>query len=89
MRKFLLAIAIAMLSLGTASPAYTHGGGLDWQGGHNCRVGSCAGTYHCHQARGGVCAPDKKITITCAKGNLTKKVTAANPVCPTGYKKKQ
>jgi hypothetical protein len=39
------------------SPASAHGGGLDWQGGHNCRVGSCAGTYHCHQFRGGRCPP--------------------------------
>ena len=30
----------------------------------------------------------KKITITCVKGKTTKKVTAANPKCPTGYKKK-
>ena len=30
----------------------------------------------------------KKITITCIKGKLTKKVTAVKPVCPTGYKKK-
>lgn len=30
----------------------------------------------------------KKITITCTKGKLTKKVTAAKPVCPSGYKKK-
>jgi hypothetical protein len=30
----------------------------------------------------------KKITITCIKGKLTKKVTAVNPVCPKGYKKK-
>jgi len=29
-----------------------------------------------------------KITITCAKGKTTKKVTGAKPVCPTGYKKK-
>jgi hypothetical protein len=29
----------------------------------------------------------KKITITCAKGKLTKKVTAIKPVCPSGYKK--
>lgn len=33
-----------------------HGGGLDSDGGHNCRVGSCAGTYHCHQYRGGRCS---------------------------------
>ena len=30
----------------------------------------------------------KKSTITCVKGKLTKKVSAASPKCPTGYKKK-
>jgi hypothetical protein len=30
----------------------------------------------------------KKITITCTKGALTKKITATKPVCPAGYKKK-
>lgn len=30
----------------------------------------------------------KKFTITCVKGKLTKKVTAVNPKCPAGYKKK-
>jgi hypothetical protein len=29
----------------------------------------------------------KKITITCAKGSLRKKVTGASPKCPSGYKK--
>jgi hypothetical protein len=29
-----------------------------------------------------------KTSITCIKGNLTKKVTAVNPKCPAGYKKK-
>jgi len=33
-------------------------------------------------------AAKKKSTITCVKGKLTKKVTAINPKCPTGYKKK-
>jgi hypothetical protein len=33
-------------------------------------------------------AANKKITITCFKGKLTKKVTAVKPVCPAGYKKK-
>jgi hypothetical protein len=33
-------------------------------------------------------APAKKTTITCAKGKLTKKVTAVGPKCPAGYKKK-
>jgi hypothetical protein len=33
-------------------------------------------------------APVKAVTITCIKGKTTKKVTAAKPKCPTGYKKK-
>jgi hypothetical protein len=30
----------------------------------------------------------KKVTITCVKGKLVKKITAVKPVCPSGYKKK-
>lgn len=30
----------------------------------------------------------KKITITCSKGKLVKKITAIKPTCPKGYKKK-
>ena len=30
-----------------------------------------------------------KSTITCVKGKLTKKVTSANPKCPSGYKVKK
>jgi M6 family metalloprotease-like protein len=30
-----------------------------------------------------------KVTITCAKGKLSKKVTAVKPLCPSGYKKKK
>jgi hypothetical protein len=33
-------------------------------------------------------AAAKKITITCVKGKTSKKVTAVNPKCPNGYKKK-
>lgn len=32
-------------------------------------------------------APAKKFTITCTKGKLKKKISAAAPKCPTGYKK--
>jgi hypothetical protein len=35
-----------------------------------------------------VTASTKKVTITCTKGKLTKKVTAVKPKCPAGYKKK-
>ena len=33
-------------------------------------------------------AAPKATTITCVKGKVTKKVTAVNPKCPAGYKKK-
>jgi len=33
-------------------------------------------------------ALSKKTTITCVKGKISKKVTAVNPKCPKGYKKK-
>jgi hypothetical protein len=31
---------------------------------------------------------NKKTTITCIKGKASTKVTAINPKCPVGYKKK-
>jgi hypothetical protein len=31
---------------------------------------------------------NKKTTTTCIKGRTSKKVTAVNPKCPVGYKKK-
>ena len=33
-------------------------------------------------------AASKKVTITCVKGKLTKKITGVSPKCPSGYKKK-
>ena len=33
-------------------------------------------------------AARKKLTVTCTKGKLTKKITGLSPKCPTGYKKK-
>jgi hypothetical protein len=33
-------------------------------------------------------AAAKKTSIRCVKGKTTKKVTAVNPKCPAGYKKK-
>ncbi len=40
------------------------------------------------EARAKAAAANKKTTITCVKGKTTKKVTAVNPKCPSGYKKK-
>lgn len=40
------------------------------------------------KAKAAAAAAVKKITITCLKGKTVKKVTAVNPKCPAGYKKK-
>ncbi len=40
------------------------------------------------EAEAKAAAEKKKTTITCVKGKLTKKITAAKPKCPAGYKKK-
>jgi hypothetical protein len=58
MRRGVLVITalLSVLSPLGSVGASAHGGGLDSDGGHNCRVGSCAGTYHCHQYRGGRCS---------------------------------
>jgi hypothetical protein len=40
------------------------------------------------EAKAAVAPPAKKSSITCINGKLIKKVTAVNPKCPAGYKKK-
>ncbi len=69
---FLTVISMQLLGI---QPLSAHGGGLDWQGGHNCRVGSCAGTYHCHQARAGICAQSSSVPKN--KPRVTKTISVA------------
>ena len=69
MRRIFIGMLVTLSLILGANPSIGHGGGLDSQGGHNCRVGSCAGTYHCHQAWGPACgggtsAPLPKNTLT-------------------------
>lgn len=45
-----ITVILTMFGGGLSSPVSAHGGGLDGNGGHNCNVGACAGTYHCHRA---------------------------------------
>lgn len=57
-KKFLLTFGFLGLCVGapsSAEAAVAHGGGLDGDGGHNCYVSACAGTYHCHRPWGGRC----------------------------------
>jgi hypothetical protein len=77
MKTITIAIVAAILTLGTPSPSHSHGGGLDGDGGHNCRVGSCAGTYHCHQAWGPGCGGG-------TSANTPPKLKLPTPVCYPG-----
>ena len=43
---------LAALTVQSTTLVSAHGGGLDGDGGHNCYVGSCAGTYHYHRGGG-------------------------------------
>lgn len=49
MKKFSLLVIALSASLAPIV-ASAHGGGLDSNGGHNCYVGACAGTYHYHRS---------------------------------------
>jgi hypothetical protein len=57
--------------------AISEGGDADWGGG-----------VYSETKNFGWLTPAKKTSITCTKGKLIKKVTAVNPKCPAGYKKK-
>lgn len=46
--KFSVRILIISFWFFLPTFAASHGGGLDGRGGHNCYVGSCAGSYHYH-----------------------------------------
>lgn len=48
----------AVATLANPVAALAHSGGTDSSGGHNCNVGSCAGTYHYHN--GGAASPVPK-----------------------------
>jgi peptidoglycan hydrolase-like protein with peptidoglycan-binding domain len=51
----LVVATVSVFSPLETETASAHGGGLDGNGGHNCYVPSCAGTYHCHRPWGGRC----------------------------------
>ena len=80
MIKWVVALALicSVAFAADASRVAAHSGGLDGQGGHNCNVGSCRGTYHCHQPRGPRCQPSS------TSGSVTQsRVTPS--VCVSAY----
>lgn len=55
MKKILTLIAVLIIV--PASSVQAHSGRTDANGGHNCYVGACAGTYHYHNGAGSSHAP--------------------------------
>ena len=51
-QSLLFVFLLAALTVQSTTLVSAHGGGLDGDGGHNCYVGSCAGTYHYHRGGG-------------------------------------
>lgn len=60
MKKFVALIIIALIFSTTS--VYAHSGRTDANGGHNCRVGACAGTYHYHN--GGSAPPAPRTPVS-------------------------
>lgn len=54
--RFMLVIVLFIFAFLPAT-ANAHSGRTDANGGHNCNVGACAGTYHYHNGGGGSAAP--------------------------------
>lgn len=57
MKKFILASTTMIFALLMPINVSAHSGRTDSSGGHNCYVGSCAGTYHYHNGGGGYTPP--------------------------------
>lgn len=54
MKRFVVVLVILLLP---ASSVGAHSGRTDANGGHNCYVGACAGTYHYHNGGGSYTPP--------------------------------
>jgi hypothetical protein len=76
-RLLLLLVMLSSLIISPIQPteAFAHSGRTDSSGGHNCRVGSCAGTYHFHNQTGKIEIP--KTTVTPRTTESIPKTTVA------------
>jgi len=78
MKVFALALGLLLVS---ASPILAHSGRTDSSGCHNCNVGSCAGTYHCHN--GGYAPAPVYVAPVATIKPATPKPTIKPTIAPT------
>lgn len=70
MKRKVLTLVTLFAIISSFTPVNSHGGRIDSRGGHNCKSGSCAGTYHCHQPLSDYCR--KELGIAGKKSNRKK-----------------
>jgi surface rod structure-forming protein G len=69
-------ISLLLIIFTVSAPAVgAHSGRTDSSGGHNCNVGSCAGTYHYHNGGGPVAPSTPKFTAPRVPVVRTQQVT--------------
>jgi endonuclease YncB( thermonuclease family) len=62
-KKYIFWTACFLVVLFFANETLAHSGRTDSSGGHNCNVGSCAGTYHYHNGGSSYTPPAPKVYI--------------------------
>ncbi len=86
MKKLILVSVAIVAIVGIILPSaiFAHSGRTDSSGGHNCNVGSCAGTYHYHNGGTPPPPPPPPLPPRCAP-NSTYSSTTDNCNCNSGY----
>jgi hypothetical protein len=49
LKNFIILLLSFFITLTTQGFSNAHPGGIDKNGGHNCKVKECSGKYHCHK----------------------------------------
>ena len=87
MARLLYLVTTLFFLLQFSPVVLAHSGRTNSAGCHNCNVGSCAGTYHCHN--GGTYSPAPTTytvpSIPTCGANASYSSSAASCVCKSGY----
>ena len=73
LQSLFFSFLLVLLTFQSAPSVSAHGGGLDGDGGHNCNVGSCAGTYHYHRGGGSNSSSQMPSLVFCVSLNSSRK----------------
>ena len=80
--RFSLLLSLVSVVALAPSMVSAHGGGLDSNGGHNCYVSPCAGTYHYHRGSGSSSGSSDTPRITVPSYSYTPRTTVPRATVP-------